>query len=217
MPRILAVSDEPYPGLPDVLDARPDVVVSCGDLPWDDLERIVDATNAPLVFVPGNHDPSLAPAPRPMIWPPSIAEPAHLDPPGPRGGTSVDGRISDAAGLRFAGLGGSVRYRSGPNQYTQGEMARRARRLAERATLRRFRDGRRVDVLVTHAPPRGLGDDDDKPHEGFEAFHQLVRRLRPKLLLHGHVHPYGLARPDRDLAGTRVVNVIPYRVIDVEP
>lgn len=216
MPRILAVADEPYPGLPDLTMARPDVVLSCGDLPWDDLERIVDVTNVPLLFVPGNHDPSLTPSPQGVVWPFTIANPHFVDPPGPRGATSVDGRIVDAAGLRIAGLGGSVRYRKGPNQYTQAEMARRARWLVRRATRKRLRDGKGVDILITHAPPKGLGDEDDAPHEGFEAFHGLVRRLRPKLLLHGHIHPYGVPRPDRYLEETRVVNVIPYRVIDLD-
>lgn len=217
MPRILAVADEPYPGLPDLLEARPDVVVSCGDLPWDDLERIVDVANVPLLFVPGNHDPALVPVPDWPGWPlTTVTSPHLLDPPGPRGGINVDGRIEDAAGLRVAGLGGSIRYRKGPNQYTQSEMARRARRLARRAALRRLRDGRGVDVLITHSPPKGLGDEDDRPHEGFEAFHRLVRRLRPKLLLHGHIHPYGTARPDRYIDSTRVVNVIPFRVIDLD-
>lgn len=216
MPRILAVADEPSPGLPDLLDARPDVVVSCGDLPWDDLERIVDVANVPLLFVPGNHDPALTPSPRGLVWPPSITNPHLAEPPGPRGCTSVDGRIEDAAGLRIGGLGGSIRYREGPNQYTQREMARRARRLRRRATWKRLRDGRGVDVVATHSPPKGLGDEDDPAHEGFDAFHLLVRRLRPKLLLHGHIHPYGLARPDRHIDATRVVNVVPYRVIDLD-
>lgn len=216
MPRILAVADEPYPGLPDLTTSRPDVVLSCGDLPWDDLERIIDVTNVPLLFVPGNHDPALTSSPQGIVWPVTIVNPHLVDPPGPRGGASVDGRIVDVAGLRIAGLGGSVRYRKGPNQYTQVEMARRARRLARRATVKRLRDGKGVDILITHAPPKGLGDEDDHPHEGFEAFHELVRRLRPKLLLHGHIHPYGIPRPDRYLEQTRVVNVIPYRVIDLD-
>ncbi|MEX2407179.1 MAG: metallophosphoesterase, partial [Actinomycetota bacterium] len=202
--------------LPDLTTARPDVVLSCGDLPWDDLERIVDVANVPLLFVPGNHDPALTPSPQGVVWPFTIANPHLVDPPGPRGATSVDGRIVDAAGLRIAGLGGSVRYRKGPNQYTQAEMARRAKRLVRRATFKRLRDGKGVDVLITHAPPKGLGDEDDDPHEGFEAFHRLVRLLRPKLLLHGHIHPYGIPRPDRYLEETRVVNVIPYRVIDLD-
>jgi Icc-related predicted phosphoesterase len=216
MPRILAIADEPTPGLPDLLDARPDVIVSCGDLPWEDLERMVDLVNVPLLFVPGNHDPALVAAGAPL-WPPSTAVRDLEDPPGPRGCTNVDGRIEDAGGLRIAGLGGSIRYRDGPNQYTQAQMARRARKLGRAAGRRRRRDGRGVDVLITHSPPKGLGDDDDRAHEGFVALHALVERLRPALLLHGHIHPYGVPKPDRHLGDTRVVNVVPFKVIEVEP
>jgi Icc-related predicted phosphoesterase len=82
--------------------------------------------------------------------------------------------------------------------------------------LKRLRDRRQVDVLLTHAPPRGLGDEDDPAHRGFDALHMLVRRLRPRLLLHGHIHPYGIRRPDRVLGETRVINVVPFKVLEVD-
>jgi Icc-related predicted phosphoesterase len=217
MPRILAIADEPFPGMADLVEARPDLILSCGDLPWEDLERIVDLANVPLLFVPGNHDPALTPVSSAPLFPLRIEIRDLEDPPGPRGCTNVDGRIEDAAGIRVAGLGGSIRYREGPHQYTQREMRRRAHRLARGATRKRLRDGRGVDVLITHSPPKALGDDDDRAHEGFEAFHRLVDRLRPRLMLHGHIHPYGTPRPDRYLGDTRVINVVPFRVIDLQP
>ncbi len=216
MTRILAIADEPFPGLPDVLGSTPDLIVSCGDLPWSDLERIVDIANVPLLFVPGNHDPALVSQGTEPGLSGGIRNPHFIDPPGPRGCTSVDGRIEDVRGLRVAGLGGSVRYRPGPNQYTQAEMRRRANRLARRAWFRRLRDRLPVDILLTHAPPRGLGDEDDPAHQGFDALHGLVERLRPTFLLHGHVHPYGIERPDRMLRETRVVNVVPYKILEIE-
>lgn len=218
MPRILAVADEIDPGLTfeTLRRLEPDLILSCGDLPFDELERMVDAANVPLLYVPGNHDPDLRPKGESLAYPPTIAHRDLVDPPGPRGCTNVDGRVEDAAGVRVAGLGGSTRYREGPNQYTQRQMRRRARRLARRAAARRRRDGREVDVLLTHAPPRGVGDQEDDPvHHGFEAFADLVRRLRPAVLVHGHVHPYGTALPDRMMDETRIVNVIPHRVLDL--
>lgn len=218
VPRILAIADEIDPGLTFEALRRlePDLVLSCGDLPFDELERMVDAANVPLLYVPGNHDPDLSPRDTALAYPPTVTHRDLVDPPGPRGGTNVDGRVEDAAGLRVAGLGGSPRYRAGPNQYSQAQMRRRARRLARRAVSRRRRDGRDVDVLLTHAPPRGLGDEEGDPvHHGFEAFHDLVRRLRPRLLVHGHVHPYGNERPDRVLGDTRIVNAIPHRILDL--
>src|SRR5437588_601306 len=69
------------------------------------------------------------------------------------------------------------------------------------------RAGGGVDVLLTHAPPRGIGDGDDAAHRGFGALHGLTRALRPTALLHGHVHPYGMRTETGFLHGTAVVNV----------
>jgi uncharacterized protein len=203
MPKILAVSDEVDEALygPGLDELRPDLVVSCGDLPLDYLEHLVTRLNVPLVYVPGNHDPDLG---------------YRGSPPGPPSGINADLRVVDAVGLRLAGLGGSVRYSEGPNQYTQDEMRRRAKLLRLQVRARRFRGGRGLDVLVTHAPPFGLGDDDDPAHVGIEAINELVEQLSPSLLLHGHIHPYGHAKPDRLIGSTRVVNVIPRRVLEVE-
>jgi Icc-related predicted phosphoesterase len=72
-----------------------------------------------------------------------------------------------------------------------------------------------VDVLLSHAPPLGVGDDDDPAHVGIQALHTLVARLSPSFLLHGHIHPYGERKTDRMMGTTQVVNVIPRRVLEV--
>ena len=74
-----------------------------------------------------------------------------------------------------------------------------------------------VDVLLTHAPPRGLGDEDDRPHVGIDVLHAVLERLRPRWHLHGHIHPYGQPRPDRRVGDTTIRNVIPYRMFEIEP
>ena len=219
MPRILAVADEVEESLgrEALVRLRPDLVLSAGDLPFDYLEYLVTALNVPLLYVPGNHDPSLRERREELAWPPSISRKDARDPVGPLGCTNVDGRIEDVGGIWVAGLGGSIRYREGPNQYTQKEMRRRARRLRRRVAVRGLRGRRGVDVLLTHAPPLGVGDEDDPAHRGFEALVELVERLSPKLLVHGHIHPYGQAKPDRQLGTTTVVNAVPFRLLEVEP
>jgi hypothetical protein len=219
MPRILAVADEVDESLGGeaLAQLRPDLVLSAGDLPFDYLEYLVTMLNVPLLYVPGNHDPSLRERRETLAWPPSIELKDTRDPLGPLGGTYVDGRIEDVAGIGVAGLGGSLRYREGPNQYTQKEMRGRVRRLGRRAAVRGLRGRRGVDVLLTHAPPLGVGNEEDPAHRGFEALLELVERLSPKLLIHGHIHPYGQAKPDRQLGTTTVVNVVPFRLLEVEP
>jgi Icc-related predicted phosphoesterase len=212
MVTVLAVSDEVSDALhhPQVRRLRPDLVVGTGDLPWDYLEFLASALDVLVVFVPGNHDPDVVA--RTSGWRAVLTgDGMPQADPRPLGCTSADGVVVEAAGLRIAGLGGSIRYRSGPNQYTQRQLARRARRL-----VRRVGD-EPVDLLLTHSPPRGLGDEDDPPHVGFDALHDVLASLQPTWHLHGHVHPYGLAKPDRHVGRTTLRNVIPWQVVEVEP
>lgn len=215
MTRILAVADEvddalASGGLPDI---QADLVIGCGDLRFDYLEYLAGALNAPLAFVPGNHDADLG---RPVPWVPPLVAEDFARGRGPRGSTNIDGRIDDFGGLRVAGLGGSMRYKPGPNQYTEAQMRRRAWLLRFRAWTCKVRDGRGVDVLVTHAPPRDCGDDDDPAHRGFRAFHEVVAALEPSVMIHGHVHPYGLEQPDRTLNNTSIVNAVGHRIVEVD-
>ncbi|MDQ6918729.1 MAG: metallophosphoesterase, partial [Candidatus Dormibacteraeota bacterium] len=174
------------------------------------LEYIVSRLDVPLLYVPGNHDRDLSSGD--SVWAPLRTErPAR----GPRGAMNVDGRIIDAAGLRIAGLGGSHRYRTGPNQYSQGAMRRKALLLECRGRLQRVLDGRSIDILLAHAPPAGLGDGEDIAHRGFESFPRLIRALGMHLLVHGHIHPYGPRQADRRLGDALVVNAIPSRLIEL--
>jgi Icc-related predicted phosphoesterase len=195
MVRVLAVSDEEVTAVSSrVRDLHVDLLLAAGDLPWGYLESLVDLLGVPAVYVPGNHDPRTG---RGV---------------GPRGMLDLDGRVATVGGLRIAGLGGSVRYNDGLHQYTQREYDRRARRLVKDAG----RAGA-VDVLLTHAPPLGLGDEPDPPHAGIRALHGVLERLRPTWHLHGHIHPYGLRKPDRTAGSTTIRNVIPWTVMDIAP
>jgi len=206
--RILAVADEVAESLyGDTLkELRPDLILAAGDLPFDYLENLVSRTDVPLLFVPGNHDPGLKLGD-------STFEglSAKFDGTGPSGCINADGRTEEAAGLWIAGLGGSIRYNEGPNQYTQREMRWRARKLEWRARVRR----RHIDILLTHAPAAGLGDAGDPAHAGFDAFNRLILKLRPRVHIHGHVRSFGPKKDDLRLGETVIVNAIPYRLLEL--
>src|SRR5258707_3585563 len=211
--RILAVADEVDDFLyGDKLQTlSPDFIVSCGDLPFDYLEFLVSSLNVPLVYVPGNHDPNVKPLDTTFV-----ALDHRIPIPGPECCDNVDGRVLEVQGLRVAGLGGSLRYKDGPNQYTQAQMPWRAVKLEVRVRLKRVRSAhRKLDVLITHAPPFGVATAKDDAHAGFVAFHRIIRGFQPQLLVHGHVHPYGKAQPERIVEGTRIVNASPSRLIEV--
>ena len=219
--RVLAVSDEVDEGI--AADPSPvrgaDLILACGDLPFEYLGSLMNALDVPLVFVPGNHDPDLS-GYRSSRAGLTLRAGMPARTPWPDGAVNADGRVVDAAGLRVAGLGGCLRYRDGPNQYTDRQQARRALALRAAARWRRQRDGRCVDVLITHAPPRGVGDGDDPPHRGFTALHRLTAAIRPAALLHGHVHPaasHGAQTGPGRLGPTMVWNVTGWHLLDIVP
>lgn len=195
--RILAIADVEEGWLYDRWDASRmagvDLIISCGDLPAVYLEHIVTLANVPLAYVQGNHD-------------------TDYDRHAPEGCVSIDGRVCDFHGLRIMGLGGSIKYNDQVHGFTEGEMRRRAARMA---LLAQATGG--VDIVVTHAPARGYGDLDDLPHRGFEAFDRLLERTRPLYMLHGHVHmQYGrIARSLEHPCGTTIVNACGSFVLDI--
>jgi len=164
-----------------------DLILACGDLHVEYLEFLVTMAHCPLLYVHGNHDESYR------------REPEGCD--------CIDDRIYEYRGLRIMGLGGSYRYRDGRYMYTERQMRRRIRRL--RFALWRRRG---VDILVTHAPARHIGDDDTLSHRGFECFTAFLDRYRPKYLVHGHVHiNYGPSIPRQSTYGdTTVINAYEY-------
>ena len=135
---------------------------------------------------------------------------------------NVDGQTARAGRLLLAGLGGSVRYKpDGLYQYTQAEMSRRILALIPALWRNWLQRGRALDILITHAPPRGIHDtahpDSDSAHVGFEAFLPLLRRFRPRYLLHGHSHVWTTRQVTHTrYAATDVINVYPYKIIEIE-
>ncbi len=182
-----------------------DMVIACGDLPLYYLDFIISSLNVPGYFVYGNHD---------LHFKQTMNGHISVQPPG---WVNLDERGVHAQGLWLAGLEGCLRYRpDGVHQCTQNEMYLKALRLAPRLVANRLQCGRYLDILVAHAPPFGIHDGPDYPHIGFKAFLMLMDRCRPRYLLHGHKHVYGVETTRTIYGQTEVLNIYPYRVIEIE-
>lgn len=197
--KILLIADEESKFLwdfyqPDKLRGV-DLIISCGDLKQEYLEFLVTMASKPLLYVHGNHDTGYEKYP-------------------PEGCDCLDDQIINYKGLRIAGLGGCVRYNQGTFQYTEKEMAYRVKRL--RSGIKRMKG---VDLLITHAPPKGCGDAPDRAHQGFSSFLPLLDEWKPRYLIHGHVHPnYGYHLPQQQHYGeTTVFNAVGYHFLEIEP
>jgi Icc-related predicted phosphoesterase len=182
----------------------PELILSCGDLPPYYLDYLVSRLNVPLYAVHGNHDAA-----------PPIEGSEGFSRCGARwiGGHG----IRTPAGLLIAGFDGSLRYNRGPYQSSQVEMHAAVRGLVPWMLANRVRHGRYLDVLVTHAPPRGIHDEADRCHTGFDAFNWLIRTFKPRYHLHGHIHLYDRRAPTITRVGaTEVINVFPFRELELE-
>ena len=74
-----------------------------------------------------------------------------------------------------------------------------------------------MDILVTHAPPRGVHDLDDVCHQWFQAFHTIIDELSPKVLVYSNTHEiYRKEDSDTSVDGTRVIIAFEYYRFAVE-
>ena len=195
--KLLLLSDRESPYLWDYYTpgrlSGYDLMLSCGDLDARYLSFLVTMGRARLLYVHGNHDTSYGRLP-------------------PEGCECVEDRLVVVNGLRILGLGGSLMYNGGPHQYTEAQMRRRVWRAGW--AIRRAGG---VDIVLTHAPPRGCGDLEDLAHRGFEAFYPLLEKYRPAYLIHGHIHMnYSRLLPRvQNIGPTKVVNAWERYVLEI--
>ena len=145
---------------------------------------MLDAIDAPLVLVSGNHDSR------------SELENFCRDRPDRH---LLHGSGVTVAGLRFAGIGGEIPRRGdAPWNETLSE--------AEAAALLDLAGT--CDVLISHTPPLGHCDvQRDGAHEGSAAVARALERAAPTLCLCGHIHASWGATSR--LGRTRIVNLGP--------
>ncbi|MBQ7223780.1 MAG: metallophosphoesterase [Erysipelotrichaceae bacterium] len=194
--KILAVADVECPALWEHyvrgrLDDY-DLILGCGDLKAAYLTFLVTMSHARLLYVPGNHD---------------VTYPTYP----PEGCEDIDCQLVSYNGVRILGLGGCLWYHEGPYQITEKQMKRRISKLR-----RALKKAGGVDIVITHSPPRGLGDMDHPAHKGFECFRELIDQYHPKYFIHGHTHlNYDITLPRSLTHGeTQVINAYERHELD---
>ncbi len=173
-----------------------DIVLGCGDLPPEYLGRLGHRFKAPVFYVRGNHD---------LRYPHRSLS----------GCINLHARVMDHGGLTLAGLEGSRWYNGGPAQYRDIEMKRIIRRRIKPGIKR----AGKIDILVSHAPPRHVHDRNDRCHKGFKCFHKVIEQHNPRFWLHGHIHA-GFKDPHQriTLCGqTQVINCYGYFFFTIPP
>ncbi len=216
---LLAVSDVVNPKLYSSaiveLKDKIDLVVSCGDLPIYYLDYISTTLGKPLFFVCGNHDNYDLKKDDKLMKNKFLFLNDEKDV--KMGGINLDGKVEKFKGFIFAGLEGSVDYNKGDHQYSDKEMKRKINKLSLALLANKIKEGRFLDVLVTHAPPFGVHDREDLPHRGFKSFLEFIEKYSPSYLIHGHSHIYDRRESRETMIGkTKVINCYDYMIIDIE-
>jgi len=204
--RILAVSDVEDEAVAASVASKMgtiDLVIGCGDLDYDYLDYVGTALGVPLRAVHGNHDvrPETRDDPAIDVW---------------WRGIDLNGRVVSVNGLLIAGLEGSPVYSSGPYQHSESDVWLAILRMAPSLLINRLRHGRFLDVLVTHAPPRGIHEGPDQAHRGFVAIRTFLQWFQPRYHLHGHTHVYDRRTQTTTQFGrTTVMNAFGARTVDI--
>lgn len=195
--RILAVSDFVDKSLTQMIEDKtlelPDLIISCGDLAPEYLSFLRDRLDRPLFYVKGNHD-------------------IRYTPSNPVGCENINQKIVSFKSLNILGLEGSLWYSGGLNQYTDKEM----KRIIFGMWFSIWRKGR-INMVITHAPPRHIHDAEDRCHMGFESFKKLINKRKPEYFIHGHIHKDFKTHDERitNFNSTKVINTCGFTILEV--
>ena len=191
-----------------------DIVLCAGDLPMEYLDFIVSSLNKPAFFVFGNHNLNDYAKYRKRETDPFKPP---LDTEIFPGAVHVGTRVKYEEGMIIAGLGGCMRYNREVNQYTEFQMKLEILKIIPSLVINKILRGRYLDILLTHASPRGIHDREDKCHLGFKHFLWFMKAFRPRYLVHGHIHLYDMseARATKYM-DTMVINAYSHYLLDTD-
>ncbi len=172
-----------------------DLILACGDLPASYLEYLVTILNVPLYYVLGNHDEQLFGK--------------HLD-----GCICIDEKTIVYKKIIIAGLSGSINYGPGKCMFSEIEMLRKITRLFPRLLWNKLRNGRYLDILISHSPISGILDEATRTHRGFKTLRMFDKYFKPRFHLHGHT----MVKQNRYTVryySTEITNINHFRIIDI--
>lgn len=194
-----------------------DIVLSAGDLPLEYLGFIVSCLNKPLLFVFGNHNLGEYEYYKKNRFIQSDLINRSFPNKYDYGAEYIGFKTKKEANILFAGLGGSMLYNHGPNQFTELQMFLHILKLMPKLLFNRIFYGRFCDIVVTHAPPQGIHDKTDTCHRGFKCYKWFMHVCKPKYLIHGHIHLYDLNDVRISVfENTTIINAFGHHILELE-
>lgn len=182
---LLAIADRPpRVSIKETLSRHQiDAIVTLGDLAIQDIRDLEAISDVPKFGVYGNHDSG--------TYMPEL------------GITNLHLKTAQLNDITIGGFEGSVRYKNDPYapMYTQEEASELIKQLPA------------VDLLISHAPPRGIHDEPEPAHQGYDALRWYIEQHHPAFLLHGHTYPSDSVET---LGETQIVYIYEDQVIELD-
>ncbi|MBN1383369.1 MAG: metallophosphoesterase [Elusimicrobia bacterium] len=181
-----------------------DLVISCGDLPFNYYDFIVSTLNKPLYYIRGNH-----------FTHNDEKQQKIFD---PDGGKNIHKKIVRFNNISFCGFEGCLKYNNSDRiQYSEFDMNLTIQTMKPRFWWNRIRYGTFIDLIISHAPPKGFGTPNELCHKGFSSLRRLVEKYQPRYLVHGHIHIYDRNKSRISMLGkTKIINAYDHYVLDTE-
>jgi hypothetical protein len=202
--RLLAVSDDIDPALEYAVNREAigaiDSILGCGDLEPSYLAFLADAFAAPIAYVRGNHDLG-------GHWERDTSAPDPL-----KSGDPVEVEGITLVPFEWPGIGHGPVRRNETRAWL--DVFRAERHLVRRGLGLRSKP----IMVVSHAPPRGVGDvAADSYHRGYAGYRWFLDRRRPPVWLHGHTTPASVSQWHESCGPSTVANVTGAILIELVP
>lgn len=184
--RVLVIADRrPKIDIAEVVRTENiELIMTLGDLTREDILPLQYITHIPKIGVYGNHDSG-----------------TYMD---DLGIWDMHLKLRDFQGLRFGGFQGCVRYKDNPH----------AIMCTQQEAVQLMAGFPKVDVFLTHCPPRGINDEEEVAHQGFDALRSYIDQHQPQILLHGHTYPTE-QNVIKQHGQTRIEYVIEYKLLEI--
>lgn len=181
-----------------------ELIISCGDLPFNYYDFIVSTLNKPFYYIRGNH----------FTYDDENQQKIFDS----EGEKNIHKKIVRFNNISFCGFEGCLKYNNSARvQYSESEMNHIIQMMKPRFWWNRIKYGTFIDLIISHAPPMGFGKPHELCHTGFSCLRRLAEKYQPRYLVHGHIHLYDKNEPRVSMLGkTKIINAYNYYVLDTE-
>jgi uncharacterized protein len=183
-----------------------DLILSCGDLPFNYYDFIMSTLNKPLYYVMGNHEPGKYSKERSLFDKYKVKD--------------LTGKIINFNGLIIGGCSGGKNEKTIEDwNSTEFGQSLNIYRIKWNLFKKQLFKKKKIDIFVSHSPAFSLNDatsENDSYHHGFKTYKNFIDKFSPTYHIHGHLHIYDKNKKRiLQYRNTTIINVYEYYILNI--